>query len=108
MSKIKLSIFFIFLVLISLSVFVYANFKNFVYPPLHRNQFSPTKLLPEAASISLQVMEYGDRKAPKIALTFDADMTPEMLVLLKSGLVKSWYNAPIKETLDKNNDKNLP
>lgn len=105
MAKTKLLIFFIFLALIGLSVFVYLNFQDLIYPPLHRDQFSPTKLLPEAASISLEVMEHGDRKTPKVALTFDADMTPEMFLLLKSGLVKSWYNAPIKETLDKNNVK---
>jgi len=63
------------------------------------------KLLPEAASISLQVVENGDRRLPKVALTFDADMTPEMLLLLQKGFQKSWYNAAIKETLDATHTK---
>lgn len=99
-------------ILIGLSALVYANIRGLIYLPLHRNQPSPAnylkkfqKLLPEAASTSLQVVEHGSRKTPKIALTFDADMTPGMLALLKSGLVKSWYNAPIKETLDTSNTK---
>lgn len=96
----------------SLAVLLYANFRNIIYPPLHRNQKSPTvyvgkmqRLLPEAAAISLQVVEHGNRKKPLVALTFDADMTPEMLILLKSGVAKSWYDARIKETLDKNNTR---
>lgn len=71
-----------------------------VFPPLHRDQKSLGELLPEAAAISLQVVEHGDRKTPKVALTFDADMTPAMAAMLKTGLAKSWYNAKIKETLD--------
>ncbi len=112
MSKTKLVIFLVLLILVCLSVFVYANIRSLIYPPLHRDQPSPTayvekiqRLLPEAASISLQVVEHGSRKTPKVALTFDADMTPEMVLLLKSGVAKSWYNAKIKDTLDKNNAK---
>lgn len=36
-----------------------------------------------------------------MALTFDADMTPAMSTLLKKGIIKSWYNKPIKDTLDR-------
>lgn len=78
-----------------------------IYPPLHRDQISAwlsleriQKLLPNAASISLQVLEHGPRNLPKVALTFDADMTPAMKLLLDQGAVKSWYNAAVKETLD--------
>ena len=83
------------------------NWKRLVYPPLHRFTPSPKsyvekykQLLPESASINLEVLEHGSRTSPKIALTFDADMTPEMLLLLKSGVVKSWYNAEIISILN--------
>lgn len=78
-----------------------------IYPPLHRNQQSPAdyvsrqKNILTGASISLLVWEHGDRKKPKIALTFDADMTPGMKLLLDKGVVQSWYNREIKNTLDR-------
>ena len=34
-----------------------------------------------------------------VALTFDADMTPKMLLRLKEGKVASWYNAPLIQEL---------
>lgn len=109
MSIKKLLLFLIFILLIYVAGLFLTNFRNLIYPPLHRNQISPKsyfeKILPEAASTSLQVVEHGSRKTPKVALTFDADMTPEMAFMLKSGIAKSWYNAPIKETLDKTNTK---
>ncbi len=78
-----------------------------VYPPLHRDQLAARlsleriqKLLPNAASISLQILEHGSRDFPRVALTFDADMTPAMKLLLDQGMVESWYNAPVKEVLD--------
>jgi peptidoglycan-N-acetylglucosamine deacetylase len=72
----------------------------FIYPPLHRFQVSPKNIL-TGASISLIVEEHGSRLLPKVALTFDADMTPGMKVLLKTGAVKSWYNRQIQQTLDR-------
>lgn len=38
----------------------------------------------------------------KIALTFDADLTPYMLSELNSGKVKSWYNQEVADLLVKN------
>lgn len=109
MSIKKLLLFLAILSIIYGAVFLVINFRILIYPPLHRIQLSPKgyiqKLLPESASTSLQVVEHGNRKIPKIALTFDADMTPSMLLMLKSGVAKSWYNASIKETLDKTNTR---
>lgn len=109
LTVLRIKPFALFALLLLIGLLFYANWRNIIYPPLHRNQSSPTKylqnLLPFAASTSLQVVEHGDRKTPKVALTFDADMTPAMLFLLKSGVEKSWYNAAIKETLDKTNTK---
>lgn len=97
------------LIVVSFLVFVCVawNWKKIIYPPLHRFTSSPKsyvenyeRLLPEAASINLEVLEHGVRTSPKIALTFDADMTPGMLLLLRSGVVKSWYNAEIMSILN--------
>src|SRR5207244_103597 len=35
------------------------------------------------------------RSSRAVALTFDADMTPDMLARLRSGAVRSWYDARI-------------
>lgn len=73
-------------------------YKRFVNPLLHQDQVLP-------AVVSLGVVEHGNRESKKIALTFDADMTPGMLKSLKTGAVKSLYNEHVKEILDKTNTK---
>jgi peptidoglycan/xylan/chitin deacetylase (PgdA/CDA1 family) len=88
-------------------MFIYFSPKLFIYPPLHRFQLSPRLYIDQrkniltGASISLVVEEHGSRLLPKIALTFDADMTPGMKLLLTTGAVKSWYNRQIQQTLDR-------
>jgi peptidoglycan/xylan/chitin deacetylase (PgdA/CDA1 family) len=77
------------------------DYKEIIYPQLHRNQISPK----EYVKGRVEVIEHGSRDKPLVALTFDADMTPAMALLLKQGIVKSWYNKPIKDTLDKENVK---
>lgn len=42
----------------------------------------------------------GPRESSRVALTFDADMTPGMLAQLRSGQVPSWYNQEVREILD--------
>ena len=88
-------------------VAVYMKRRDIVYPPLHRYQLSPlsyiqqkSKSLPPEVTKPL-VIEHGPRTKPWIALTFDADMTPAMLVMLKRGIVTSWYNRAVKDTLDR-------
>lgn len=41
----------------------------------------------------------GQRSSRLVALTFDADMTPGMLALLRRGSVQSWYNREVIEVL---------
>ena len=45
--------------------------------------------------------EHGNRTQSKVALTFDADMTPGMKLMLTTGVSKSWYNREIQKTLDR-------
>jgi peptidoglycan/xylan/chitin deacetylase (PgdA/CDA1 family) len=47
------------------------------------------------------VISHGPRDRPWIALTFDADMTSHMLESLRSGTVRSWYDAAIVAELRK-------
>ncbi|MDD5464317.1 MAG: polysaccharide deacetylase family protein, partial [Candidatus Moranbacteria bacterium] len=44
-------------------------------------------------------IDHGSRSKNKIALTFDADMTPFMLSQLNSGHIKSHYNKEIVDVL---------
>jgi len=46
------------------------------------------------------ILTHGPRSAPKIALTFDADMTPGMKQNLLSGRVKSYNNTRIYAILE--------
>ncbi|MCL5785004.1 MAG: polysaccharide deacetylase family protein [Patescibacteria group bacterium] len=73
------------------------DYQELIYPPPHENQVSPKQYINGKA----EVVEHGPRDKKRIALTFDADMTPGMYLLLEKGIVKSWYNKPIKETLDR-------
>lgn len=56
-------------------------------------------------SNQLSNAEHGNRNSKKIALTFDADMTPYMLDELNSGKIKSFYN---KEIVDILRQKDIP
>lgn len=65
-----------------------------------------TRILLAAAALLLAgshprpvVITHGDRTARRVALTFDADMTPQMLAALRSGKVKSWYDERIVRLL---------
>ncbi len=104
-------LFILFLASSILLLTVIVNYRQLIYPPLHRDQPSPkeyvekrSKSLP-ASVVKPEVIEHGPRDKKWVALTFDADMTPPMYLLLKKGLVKSWYNKPIKETLDREHAK---
>ncbi len=93
------------LIFISLVIFIASFYKSLIYPPLHRFLPSPREILPEAAVSSIDIVEHGDRSKPNIALTFDADMTPGMQLLLTTGVIKSLYNREIKVVLDRENAK---
>lgn len=60
-------------------------------PPLTQSQFLP---------IYDKVIRHGSRNQPKIALTFDADMTPFMQKELQTGKVKSFYEEKIIDILE--------
>lgn len=94
-------LFILLLVCVLLFLTVVLNYKQIVYPPLHRNQVSPKQYV----GGKVEVIEHGSRDKKWVALTFDADMTPPMYLLLKKGLVKSWYNKAVKDTLDRENVK---
>lgn len=56
----------------------------------------------QAAAVSLNaagVIQHGPRTLKRVALTFDADMTRGMQQNLKSGRVKSYYNAAVVDAL---------
>jgi peptidoglycan-N-acetylglucosamine deacetylase len=55
---------------------------------------TPERPVPEPVAIQVGP---GDRK--QIALTFDADMTPEMRERLDSGVVRTWYNEEVIDVL---------
>ena len=100
--------FFIQIILVCIVAFCIGHIPQwFIYPPLHRFQISPQSYIDRekniltGASISLVVEEHGSRAQPKVALTFDADMTPGMKLMLKTGVAKSWYNREIQKTLDR-------
>ncbi|PZA06680.1 MULTISPECIES: polysaccharide deacetylase family protein [unclassified Meiothermus] len=48
---------------------------------------------------------HGPRQSPRIALTFDADMTPGMLRMLHSGKVKSYNPTELYRLLEQNQVK---
>ncbi len=107
--KIKHSV----ILLVAIGVFVlyvYGNFRSLIYPVLHKDQ-PPTKEIISQQKLNTdptilpQVIEHGSRYQLKVALTFDADMTPGMQKLLSLRIVKSWYNSDIKKTLDRENVK---
>lgn len=97
--------------LISLAILLWVivlNYRDFIYPQLHSKQLSPRDYIEQAAKnlpVKLEVIEHGPRDKKRVALTFDADMTPAMAYMLKKGIVKSWYNKRVKDTLDKENIK---
>ena len=55
---------------------------------------APERPVPEPVAVQVGP---GDRK--QIALTFDADMTPEMRERLDSGVVRTWYNEEVIDVL---------
>jgi len=91
-------------------LFFYKNFNELIFPILPRNQLSPKQLMQDQKNNLSEndlpaIIEHGSRYRYKVALTFDADMTPAMQKMLKLNLIKSWYNSEIKKTLDRENVK---
>lgn len=99
------------LLVIILSALLVRNYQQLIYPVLHRNQPLPEEIIDKniakfpQVGIKPEVITHGSRFQHRISLTFDADMTPAMYFMLKKGFVKSWYNKPVKETLDREHVK---
>lgn len=77
---------------------------SFIPRQLKSTSFVRPTAKPEITPINSKFVSFvknGDRNSPKIALTFDADMTPYMLDELKTGKIKSFYNQKIVEILEK-------
>ena len=53
------------------------------------------------AKNTLEVLDGIETSQKVVALTFDADMTPKMLYMLKKKKVTSWYNKSVIDTLEK-------
>jgi peptidoglycan/xylan/chitin deacetylase (PgdA/CDA1 family) len=49
--------------------------------------------------VSASVVSHGPRTGKEVALTFDADMTRGMLLRLRAGRVRGWYDARIVHLL---------
>jgi peptidoglycan-N-acetylglucosamine deacetylase len=60
---------------------------------------SPATVFPPGPNGLPLVVESGPRGGRKVALTFDADMTPHMLHRLDTGETASYYNAALIEEL---------
>src|SRR5581483_6775328 len=90
---------------------IITNYRNLIYPIRSLDQSSPQQFINEQAKIlppnfdKPQVFEHGSRFKHQVAITFDADMTQGMLLMLKNGLVKSWYNSQIIDLLHQNQVK---
>ncbi len=52
-----------------------------------------------------QIYLHGPRDKKEIALTFDADMTPGMMLLLKSKKASTYYDKRVTDVLDSTNTK---
>ena len=61
--------------------------------------------VPVTALQHKEVIIHGSRETNKIALTFDADMTPGMKNLLDSGEVASYYNKGVIDVLTQTQTK---
>lgn len=98
-------------IIVAVFALLILNRRSFIYPPSHRNTPSPKTYIDQrlltGASTTLKInyIEHGPRDNKNLALTFDADMTPGMVTLLRTGLVKSWYNREIKKILDREQAK---
>jgi peptidoglycan-N-acetylglucosamine deacetylase len=64
-------------------------------PTLPAGSEPPVGSEPPAASL----ITHGPRDRPRIALTFDADMTPAVYRALRTGRARTWYDASILDEL---------
>ena len=101
--------FFFVLLLISSIFFSFFLIQSFTpHPPNIQNSFAPKKFSPHEIYRIIPFVSqvsHGSRDLPLIALTFDADMSPEMLIELAEKKVEYWYDSKIIEILE---SKHIP
>lgn len=90
----------------SLTLLLPALFLIIFYQSLEKNVYlqnnkSLKNVAKERKFNKVELIENGSRKENKVALTFDADLTYGMLDLLREGVVKSWYNNDVINTLSR-------
>jgi len=97
----------LFPLLFFIIVFLLIIFLLFIFLSSHRQLPSTSKISfpPKSDLPFISQVSHGSRDFPKIALTFDADMTPYMVKELSEGKITSWYNQKIVEILEQ---KNIP
>ena len=61
---------------------------------------SPGRTPEMPSDVPLKIVEHGPRDRDRVALTFDADMTPNMQARLEAGVVPSWYNHDVIRVLE--------
>lgn len=69
-------------------------------PPVYRPLPLPQATVDHPPVDGQESFDNGSRDQGKIALTFDADMTPGMLAQLRAGQVRGWYNEDLRNLLD--------
>lgn len=71
----------------------------FTPPPRRPPTPPPPRTVDHPPADNVLAFDRGPGDAGLIALTFDADMTPDMLYRLRSGQVASWYNREVIDVL---------
>jgi peptidoglycan-N-acetylglucosamine deacetylase len=107
--KKKTDNFFFILLLISIIIFSFFLIQFLIPRFSHTPKiFKPTKFSPHETYRVIPFisqLSHGSRDLPFITLTFDADMSPEMLTELEMGKVEYWYDSKIIEILE---NKHIP
>lgn len=109
--SLKNKLVFLFFLLIIFFIFIFPELRITKFPMRHSDQASPENYVKKQLDILATtlpepvVIKNGPSNIKNISITFDADMTYSMLDMLRSGTVKSWYNKPVKDYLDKEHVK---
>jgi peptidoglycan-N-acetylglucosamine deacetylase len=101
---------FLFLVIVLLGKIIdVTNFSSYptqsipdkIYSSLIENRGSPSRKI----NVKDAIIHHGERDARKVALTFDADMTPMMVSDIRSGFVAGYYDEELVNILSETKTK---
>ena len=89
------------------AAFVVLILSNQIYPSSYTRakSFASSIVYEKVDDKDFSVLFHGSRQKKQIALTFDADMTNNMKVMLEDGKINSWFNKKIIDTLIKTHTK---